>query len=348
MTDSDGAVWRSDAAFNAGGGTIAPLDYMGDLTYDYSYASETQRYAAVLARERFGFGSGLLYSIPISGNGDYMVQLLVVESWHNFNFARTFHVNVQGTRVISNVNMVADVGFRKPYFLTVPVVVTDGSSSITVQLTNAGTAQPPAIYGIVLLRDQSEMAAPTAAPTLPPAAVFDVIDRINAGPQVTDSNGAVWRSDAELSAVGGNTIRPSDYRSRLTYDFSYAPETQPYAAVLDMERYGDALSYSIPIDNYGNGLYEVQLLVVEAWHNRADRREFSVDIQGVTIFGTVNPWVDVGFRKPYLLVARVEVSDGSNAITVELNKGNLREPPAVYGIVLRRARVPTSSPTVAP
>jgi len=334
VTDGNGDVWRSDVSLYPGGGSITPPTFMPGMTY--TFGNIPAAYTNVLFHERYG--NQLRYNIPINGNARYEIQLLVLESWHQSATARSFNVDVQGTRVFSNVNPFVDSGFRTPYFLTVPVVVTDGSTTISVQLSNvAGSPQPPAVYGIVLLREQAVVAPPI---------VFDVIDRISTGGgQVTDGNGNVWRSDASMNP-GGGTVRPRTYRS-VNYNYVFAPEVAQYTAVLEYERYGD-LTYSIPIS--GNGVYEVELLVVESWHNRADKREFNVDVQGTRVFSNVNMWVAVGFQKPYFLITRTEVTDGSRAITVQISRGNLPEIGAVYGITLRQGRVPptTSSPTVAP
>ena len=150
MTDDNGDVWRSDAVLNAGGNVVQPSLYTS-VAYTFDSAPETAQYTAVLNTERYG---ALSYSIPISGNGVYEVQLLVVETWHQGVTTRVFHVDVQGTRALSNVNMVVDEGFQHPYLLRVPVVVTDGSLAITVQLSSApGSPEPPALYGIILYKD---------------------------------------------------------------------------------------------------------------------------------------------------------------------------------------------------
>jgi hypothetical protein len=313
VTDSNGDVWRGDATLNAGGDVVQPSKYI-TAAYDFSSAPETAQYTAVLNMERYG---ALSYSIPITGNGVYEVQLLVAETWHQGVTTRVFNVDVQGTRALSNVNMVVDSGFQHPYLLRVPVTVTNGASVITVQLSSAGSPEPPALYGILLRQ----------------AVTFErrAVDRINAGgPNVTDGNGNVWRTDAAFSA-GGDAVRPSKYIT-VAYDFSSAPETAQYTAVLNMERYG-SLSYSIPIS--GKGTYEVQLLVAETWHQGVTARVFNVDVQGTRALSNVNMIVDNGFQHPYLLRVPVTVTDVSSAITVQLTRAaGSPEPPAVYGIVL--------------
>jgi len=455
VLDDNLRLWRSDLFLGAGGDAITP-----GVSLDFAQAPETSSWEKVLQTERFG---DTMYKLPIERNGQYMVQLLLVESWHDSVGTRVFHVDIQGSRAFSNVDVVAEVGFQTPLVKSHVVVVDDGAVDISVSLYAAGgSAEPPALYGIQLLavatpsptteaptssapvsqsptvqpssaptnapstdsptlpvtsapttsapvsefacfssssvtRDtffsgfgdcptyvpthdnhqwcaaDTDLAtgvlaihicsecglcvdvapqtpAPTPPPTLAPTTesptslgTFAVIDRVNAGgSEVVDTHGDVWRSDAALGS-GGNTVQPANF-VLVDLDFTNTPEAASYTAILNSERYGD-LVYVLPIA--GNGLYMIQLLVVEMWHDTPAARQFHIDVQGSRAHSDVNVYQSSGFQVPVLIPTLVHVQDGASTITVALSRAvGSPEPPALYGIVLLREE--TAAPSFEP
>jgi hypothetical protein len=163
--DSKGNVWQSDASLEPGGLVVQPYKHT-PVEYDFSLAPETSTLVAVLFTERYG--DELVYHLPITRNGQYAVQLLLVESWHANVTTRVFDVDVQGSRAFTNVSIVRESGLQRPFLKTAVVRVNDNASRITVVLRrSSGSSEPPAISGLVLLEIPVEgsTAAPSAVPT---------------------------------------------------------------------------------------------------------------------------------------------------------------------------------------
>ena len=62
-----------------------------------------------------------------------------------------------------------------------------------------------------------------------------VLYRVNCGHDgfVVDAHGGLWTGDATMRA-GGETVKASRW---TTVNYALTPETAPYAAIFDMERY---------------------------------------------------------------------------------------------------------------
>src|SRR5208283_4764580 len=76
--------------------------------------------------ERYGNFS---YNIPLT-NGNYNVTLKFAEIYWNATGQRIFNVSMQGTPVISNLDIYAKVGKNAAYDVTKPVSVTNGTLNI--------------------------------------------------------------------------------------------------------------------------------------------------------------------------------------------------------------------------
>jgi hypothetical protein len=122
-------------AINAGGewyksqsGTVynADIDYSGGgagaTTAVITGTSDSTLYQS----ERYGNFS---YSIPLA-NGNYTVTLRFAEIYWNAAGQRIFNVSMQGTQVISNLDLFALVGENAAYDATIPVSVTNGILNI--------------------------------------------------------------------------------------------------------------------------------------------------------------------------------------------------------------------------
>jgi kumamolisin len=140
----------SSIYFNAGNGAVtdtctgvawqADEFYSGGNIYTNSGLPTC---LGVYASERVGNFS---YNIPIS-NGKKFVILKFAEIYYNTIGARIFDVNINGTRVVSNLDIFKEVGFAKPLDLSFPVTVTNNS----VQITFVPVVDNPKISGIEIL-----------------------------------------------------------------------------------------------------------------------------------------------------------------------------------------------------
>ena len=112
-----GIVFEADRNYdNNGGSTFSTVSAISGTTDDPLYQSER-------------WGNSFSYSIPMV-NGDYEVTLMFAEI--NFNSAgrRVFNVAIEGTQVITNLDIWAKVGKNAAYNKTNVVTVSDGQLNI--------------------------------------------------------------------------------------------------------------------------------------------------------------------------------------------------------------------------
>ena len=89
---------------------------------------------------RFG---NFAYAIPLA-NGDYVVTLKFAETYWTTAGQRLFDVVMEGREVVSNLDLVAEVGPKAAYDVEVPVRVMDGVLNISFH-TGRNNAQVSAI-----------------------------------------------------------------------------------------------------------------------------------------------------------------------------------------------------------
>ena len=149
----------SSIAVNAGGGQYTDTSenvYQADTDYSGGTAASTT--AAITGTpdptlyqtERFGNFS---YNIPLS-DGNYTVTLKFAEIYWTAAGKRIFNVSMQGTQVISDLDIYAQVGKDAAYDLSFPVIVTNSTLNIVftsvadyakvsaILITPASTTQP--------------------------------------------------------------------------------------------------------------------------------------------------------------------------------------------------------------
>ena len=113
-TASDGTVYQSDQNYS-GGFTSTTSAAISGTTDDRLYQSE-----------RYGSFS---YSIPLP-NGNYTVLLRFAEIYRSAAGQRVFDVYVEGTKVISGLDIFARVGKNAAYTVSIPTTVGDGKLDI--------------------------------------------------------------------------------------------------------------------------------------------------------------------------------------------------------------------------
>jgi hypothetical protein len=123
------------SAINAGGPKYTDgqgLAYRGNTQFSTGYAYTTTAAIAgttddpLYQSERYGDFS---YGIPVA-NGDYLVTLKFAEIYWTQPGQRVFNVLLEGVKVISKLDLVAKVGPKAAYDVTLPVHVTDGKLNI--------------------------------------------------------------------------------------------------------------------------------------------------------------------------------------------------------------------------
>jgi len=99
----------------SGGSTYATTDTIAGTQDDVLY--QTERYGT------------FAYTIPLD-NGSYDIVLKFAEIYQDTPNARIFHVDIEGVRVIKNLDLFLRIGKNRAYDVVVPVVLTDGVLNI--------------------------------------------------------------------------------------------------------------------------------------------------------------------------------------------------------------------------
>jgi hypothetical protein len=150
FTAGDGTVFEADGTYNYGGSGFSTSSAISGTTDDALYQTER-------------FGGSFNYSFPV-GNGDYDVTLMFAEINFNTAGSRVFHVAIEGTQVITNLDIWAKVGKDAAYNETHRVTVSDGQLNIAfstvvnnakiaalkvqrIQASLPITIQPPVLQG---------------------------------------------------------------------------------------------------------------------------------------------------------------------------------------------------------
>lgn len=126
--DATGTLYEADTLFS-GGRTYARATAIAGTEDDVLYQSE-----------RFG---NFAYNIPLP-NDTYMVTLQFAEIYWGQAGQRRFDVKIEGTKVVSNLDLVAEVGPTGAYEVTFPVHLTDEELNLTFR-TDRDNAKVSAI-----------------------------------------------------------------------------------------------------------------------------------------------------------------------------------------------------------
>jgi hypothetical protein len=113
-TDGQGIIYRGNTQFSTGY-PYTTTALIAGTTDDRLYQSE-----------RYGDFS---YAIPVA-NGDYLVTLKFAEIFWTQPGQRLFNVLLEGVQVINKLDLVAKVGPKAAYDVTLPVRVTDGKLNV--------------------------------------------------------------------------------------------------------------------------------------------------------------------------------------------------------------------------
>jgi Malectin domain/Bacterial TSP3 repeat len=259
---ADGTVYEADAGFS-GGNTYTTTAVIAGTADDRLYQSE-----------RYGNFS---YAIPVA-NGEYLVTLKFAEIYWSKVGQRVFNVSMEGKVVLSKLDLVAKVGPKAAYDVTLPVTVTDNVLTIGFQsIVNNATV--------------------TAIKVEPK----DVIFAVNAGgAQYVGADGTVYEADAGFS--GGNTYTTTAVIAGTADDRLY-----------QSERYGN-FSYAIPVTN---GEYLVTLKFAEIYWSQVGRRVFNVSVEGKEVLSKLDLVAKVGPNAAYDVTLPVTVTDGVLTISFQ-------------------------------
>ncbi len=256
-TSQSGVVYKADTYYT--GGTAA------STTAAITGTSDPTLYQS----ERYGNFS---YNIPLA-NGNYTVTLKFAEIYWTAAGKRVFNVSMQGTQVISNLDIYSKAGKNAAYDVTIPVSVTNGTLNI-------------AFTSVV------DYAKVSAIVVTPPSTSTGFADNAGGG-QYTSQSGVVYKAD-------------TDYTGGTAASTTAAITGSSDPALYQTERYGN-FSYNMPL---ANGNYTVTLKFAEIYWTAAGKRVFNVSMQGTQVITNLDIYSKVGKNAAYDVTIPVSVTNG--------------------------------------
>lgn len=284
--------------------------------------------------------AGLNYSNSALANGNYEVTLGFVETYHASDEQRVFDVEIENILVLDNFDIHKATGGKNIAVKRVfPVKLSDGM--LNIDLTTVVDASKISFIKVVRLADD----------------VLDSSIRLNAGNfwSDTDTEGAYFLTDVAYllgTPVAGST-KAAITREDLTYT-GIQTLTPTDEAIYQTERWGSSFGYAIPVRN---GKYRVRLMFVEQYHSEAEKREFTISIEGYVMrvgrdpSGSDVTILDIfraagGKNKALDLFYEIDVTDGE--LNIDLNK--ITDNASISGIVVTpdylKKNTTTSDPAI--
>lgn len=259
-TDPDGHVWAADYGY-LNGTTSTTTHAISGTSDQIPYQSER-------------WGNPLNYAFTVT-NGTYQVILHFAETYYSGVGQRIFNVALEGTTVLSNFDIFAEVGADAALVKTYTVTVTDGTLNIdmTASVDNAK------ICGIEIYN------------------LSDIL--VNAGgSDYTDVAGNLWSAD--VGYVNGKTFSTTDAISGTLDDPLY-----------QSERYNTSgnLHYAFEVPD---GSYSIKLYFAEIYSGTwsVGARVFDIQLQGATVLSSLDIYSEVGGDAALIKTFPVTVTDG--------------------------------------
>lgn len=253
--DKAGHIWEADAHY-VGGGTFKADSAIAAVDNAYIYGTE---------RFNNPNDGNLKYTFPVRA-GDYKVILHFAEIWDGaYEIGkRVFDVHINGTAVIQDLDVFAQVGANTPLVLDFLSTAVDGK--IDVEFFNkAGHAK---IAGIEVLPVNPYRAS---------AAPYRIFC---GGGDWMDPQGNWWEGDGHYSS--GSTFFTRDPVTGT--DMSYLYQSERWNGSGDM-------AYSFDV---APGPYLVRLHFAEIYFSEAGKRIFDVDINGTNVIQALDLAADPG------------------------------------------------------
>jgi hypothetical protein len=198
MTAADGTNWSGDQYYTG-----------GDLLYSGYLVNGTQdQYLYRTARR--GFYANFSYSIPVP-SGSYTLKLKFAETAFGSKGQRVFNVNVNGSPVLTNFDIVADVGSLMADDKQFPVTVTNG----TLQIDVIGVVGFGLLNGIQVLPASGGGSTPTLSVSSTSASFAGTTGGSNPATQSigvtttagwTAASNASWLTVSPASGTGNGTL----------------------------------------------------------------------------------------------------------------------------------------------
>jgi hypothetical protein len=366
-TDTTGDLWAADKAFAAGN-----WGYVGGSTYAVAADIINTLDDALYQSERYwatGATPGYRFTVP--ANGQYEVTLKFAEIYKNAPEKRKFDVRIEGVTVLTAYDIYASAGGKNIAApdQTFVVNVADGEvtidfvqiagfdtpkiSAIQVKVTSGGvpptSTRTATAVPATATRTATSPPGPTATPTRTPTRTATTSapayeQRVNAGGAAyTDTAGNAWAADRAFSAGNWGYVGGSTYATTAAIA---STEDDP---LYQSERYwatGATPGYRFAVP--ANGQYEVTLKFAEIYKNAAERRKFTVRIEGVTVLSAYDIYASAGGKNiaaPDQTFV-VNVTDGE--VTIDFIQIAGFDTPKISAIEVQSAGAAPQAPTATP
>ncbi|MBD0255872.1 MAG: hypothetical protein ICV83_09145 [Cytophagales bacterium] len=272
-------VFGADANFAGGSVSSLASGEVANTTHDGLYRT-------------LRTGTAFSYNIP-SGNGTFDVILHFNETYWGYRTgggagSRRFHVNLEGTRRLTNYDIFAKAGgAMRATTETLRVTVADGTLNLNFA---KGLADNPAVAAVEVVAVQ------------PPVAL-----RVNAGGNAFSTIDA--RSFGADTYFSGGSVSAATTLGIVGTADDYLYQTG---------RHGASFAYNFPT---GNGSYDVVLHFAETYYGNTapggvGSRKFHVDMEGVRRLTNYDVFARAGGAlKVAQETFRVNVSDGTLNVT---------------------------------
>lgn len=341
--DSNGNVWLADKFFKSG----KSINVGGQIT-----GGDVALYSD--GRNGGSRRTGLVYDIEEMDAGNYQCKLHFVETSPHANAVarRVFHIDINGNRVQTSLDIFKEVGQNKALVKTYPCAAANGKISISF----THFIGEPVISAIEVVKDEAN---PDVSPVPGPPPVFNkpaegnpnptlpverALYRINCGSEVdyTDKRGKLWSKDQYY--VNPTNVDRFDNKPWKTQDpRPYGIDGTYDQTILLTERWapGD-FSYVFP--NVQRGKWLVRLYWAELYEGNFElfdlnypekglkgigTRVFSVNANGVVKLPKVDVFQSVG---PYSQLKREFYVDVNFEGQIKLDFKKIVEAPMIMAI----------------
>jgi hypothetical protein len=270
-TDSFGQAWLADTG------------YLQGTSFSTASAIAATTDAALYQDLRYSASGPLSYQFVVP-NGNYTVNLKFAELFYAAAGQRVFDVAINGTTVISHLDVFATAGgANKALDASYPVTVANGVLAIALT----------PVTGLPILSALEILTAPTFTPI-----------RVNAGGAAyTDTLGQSWSAD-------------TGYQQGTAYATASAIAGTPDGALYQAQRYSPSgpLTYQFTV---ANGNRTVKLKFAELYYTSSGQRIFDVAINGTTVTSHLDVFSAAGGSNHALdLVYPVVVAGGQVTVTL--------------------------------
>lgn len=237
------------------------------------------------------YGTDLSYSLPAIQGTTYTVRLHFAETGYQVGGQRSFNVDINGNRALSNFDVFATAGGADRAVVRDFTATADANGKIVVRLAGAmGSIDPNAIINALEL-------IPTAKPAAAPSLQLNTGGAVTGaygGDQYYSANSTTFSVGAAIDTVGVNNAAP--------------------AAIYQTHRFGNAFYYQLPTTP---GLtYTVRMHFAETFRT-APGRVFNVSLDFNEVLTNFDVFAAAGAANKAVVRDFNYVADGSGYLQVD-------------------------------